>query len=632
MRAEDRLEEMERRRQELISFVTSLDEQLRNSEINQIEHAVLLHESFKGKGREEVIRELDESISELSEQAGKEHRAKLHIGIAGAALAIIAIISLFSQSNYFSPTGFVIGPRESSEIISYNNAFVTPAETLLELANITSLRISGSLEGTRATVKLRINGIEYLVGEITPGAEGGQDNLITGLAIGEEASPYTISTDKAEYLVGEEVFITITPEAEDKSLYIAYGDQMNKLDEGASTYLPAAAGEYQAIALIVLDDDIVRVETGFTVAEASSEESEAALPETQVEPTPEEVISEEPAAEATEADASELAAEPQEPEAEQETTTGYEFSNVCVDTCNLEETSNPILIIELEEGSKLTITELIITRNKENTAPEQVKDIPNIAIGITQSATISLDEYFIDPDGDSLVYDLNDIPEINADISQSELAITSDTPGVYTGYIYATDGDKLVTSNTFTITVTEEGEGAVQPGAEEVGDGTGEVPVTPVPSETEAIDPCANPDPNLRPPECMEGKEKDYFVVESVFLKDSSRANAARITPLGNLMIKGVLVESSDMSPGANDFKVTYMDSDYNDVPIAWIDSATGDLHLKGSLYEEDFFLQPTPSAFVIQNKRNVNLAYIDRTTGDLHIKGNLVQMRENVE
>ena len=121
-------------------------------------------------------------------------------------------------------------------------------------------------------------------------------------------------------------------------------------------------------------------------------------------------------------------------------------------------------------------------------------------------------------------------------------------------------------------------------------------------------------------------------MLENVFLKNNNRGNVARVTPLGNMIIRGQVFENSAQSPGKNDFRVTARDNNLDYISVAWIDTSTGDLHLTGVVIEEDFFLSPTSNAFVIQNKRNVNLAYIDRNTGNLHVKGNLIQNRETIE
>ena len=101
----------------------------------------------------------------------------------------------------------------------------------------------------------------------------------------------------------------------------------------------------------------------------------------------------------------------------------------------------------------------------------------------------------------------------------------------------------------------------------------------------------------------------------------------ARITTFGNLVIKGKLIENSTANPGSRDFKINYfINYGETEVVAAWIDTATGDLHLRGALYEEQFTLLPPSDAFVIQNRKGTNLGYFDKATGNLYLRGNLIQ------
>ena len=592
MTPDEQIRVLEETKNEIIRFTNELDDKLARKELDQVEYHVQLHEKLGGKTEEEVISYIDKKIlaekNRIKEEIhGPKNKKIIAFGAAAIVLILMAVIGII-YTNPGMLTGQVTATRQTQEIINYSRTFDQYTETQLELNNLVGLKISGVLEGASAKVKLRINGTDYLIADIKSQQE---QNQATGLITEEIPPDYTISTDKTTYALGETATITITPGVENRSLYVSYGEETHKLE--GNTYAPLTVGEYTAVALIVLPNDILRIETNFTVTEQAAE--------TPIEITPEPTLP-----------------------------TGYEFTSLCTETCTMPETSQPILIIEPAENSTLTITTITITQSKENSAPEQTHNIQDINLATGQTTTINLNQYFTDTDGDTIQYDINQIPEISAQITQNTLTISSDNTGTYTAFIYATDGDKLTTSNTFQITITQEA--GITPSTNDTAPITNEtiVPTTTIPSET--IDPCTSPDPNLRPPECMEGKEEEYFVLESVFLKDSSRANAARVTPLGNLMIKGQLFENASMNPTPEDFKVSYLNENYENVPVAWIDSATGDLYLMGMLHEEDFFLSPTRNAFVIQNKRNINLAYIDRGTGDLHIKGNLIQLRENIE
>ncbi|MBU1198384.1 MAG: hypothetical protein KJ685_00970 [Nanoarchaeota archaeon] len=622
LKPEENIQKLEETRKEVIRFTNELDEKLRTHQIDGIEYHVLVDEKLNGKHKEEIIKYIDNKIIEekIKIKQGEHEQRKKKTALTFSAAAIVLVLLVIVGILYTTPdalTGFTTFDREVQESIDYNRVFDHYTETPLNISNVTSLKISGILDGTGATVKLRVGDIEYLIANIINQQE---ESLITGLVIAEEPE-YEINTDKIEYALGETATITIIPEAENKSIYVSYGGETQKLE--GDTYLTENIGEHQVVGIIVLTNDIIRLETNFTVINQTINETNTTIPDTTN--TTNETISEET------------------------TTEIYTFEALCTDTCNLNENSNPVLIVELEEGSTLTITKIIVVQNKENNAPEQTQTIPDITITTTQTATLNLDEYFTDADGDLVAYDLNEIAEITSEFEQEVLTISSETPGIYIAYIYATDGDKLTTSNTFQITITEVvieetnqtnqtipeiNQTINETNATEtnVSEHPAELNETAPAEEIVLTDPCSNPDPNLRPPECIEGKEEKYFVLENVFLKDNNRGNSARITALGNMIIKGDLIDNSILDPERNDFKVTMTNEDYEDVPIAWIDSDNGNLHLTGVLYEEDFFLTPTPNAFVIQNKRNVNLAYFDRNTGDLHIKGNLIQQRETIE
>lgn len=535
-------------------------------------------------------------VQEEKQLDDPSRKKKIVIFSTAAIILIITIIGII----FTTPgalTGYTIATREVQQTTDFNQEFSQYTETELTLNNIIGLKISGVLEGTGAKVKLRINGTDYLVAEITnPDAE----NLITGQVTGEgteqvteeEAPLYTIATDKTSYALGETVTITITPETENKSLYVSYGEETNIIE--TNTYTPTEAGEYQAIALITLPDDILRLETNFTVLnESINETTPIETPETTPEP------------------------EPTPPE-----TAGYEFTELCAETCNLPENSNPTLIIETEENSKLRITQITTIQTKENQAPLQTQIIPDIILAPSQTTALNLNEYFSDPDGDTVQYDMNEIPEIDATVNQNILTITSATPGNYTAFIYATDGDELVTSSTFQIIITSEAE---LPIAE-----TNQSNETTQEAPTSIFTDCNDPNPNLRPPECIEGNEEQYFKNVPIYFQNLDRVIVARVTAFGNIIIKGKLVENSQASPEPRDFKISYfINNGETEVAAAWINTETGDLHIRGQVYEELFSILPTSqSAFLIQNKKGTNLAYFDRETGNLYLRGNLIQER----
>jgi hypothetical protein len=299
----------------------------------------------------------------------------LALGTAVIILIAAIMVVLYTSSGGLTSqlTGQATLTREVQEVTDFNQAFSQATETQLELNNIISFKISGKLEGTSVKVKLRINGTEYLVADIVKPESQQQ---ITGQATAD-IPQYTIATDKKSYLLGEIVTISIAPDDGNKSLYVSYGEQTQKLE--TNTYTPEALGEYQAIGLITLPDNILRLETNFTVT--SKNDSIFAEPEKQGFSDSNETIAETPEPTPTE-------------------TSGYEFTALCTETCTMPETTNPILVIETAENSTLTITEITTTQQRENNAPVQVQVIPDLTMVRGETGILDLNEYFSDTDGD----------------------------------------------------------------------------------------------------------------------------------------------------------------------------------------------------------------------------------------
>ena len=580
MIAEERISKLEENNPDITSFANELDEKLMLGEIDLVEYGVMMNEKHAESARKELRNEMDNETSHAQAHNRREKKNKIQLGIAGAILVVIALISIFSQQGLLTPTGFITGGKQVQQAIDFNQTFSKYTETQLELGNMMGLKISGKLEGTGAKVKLRINGTDYLVADIINPATQNQTTP-------EQTPQYIISTDKRTYSVGEAVTIIITPETENKSIYISYGNE-TKIIEGNS-YNATETGEHQAIALIVLPDNILRLETNFTVSNETAEQN------------------------------------PGEPEPTVQETASYEFSSLCVETCNIPETSDAILIIEPAENSILTITQITAIQIKENQAPEQIRVISDIAQTTQQATTLDLNEYFSDPDADTIQYDINEIPEIDATISQNILTIASANPGVYTAYIYATDGDKLVTSNTFTIAITSattETPTETNQTTNETTNGTNLVIL-------EISNLCSDPNPNKRPIECLDNAE--YFQEQTILIENTGRAPVARITPIGNLIISGDVIEQDNFVPTEGDYTIGYEDSYGNKQTTVWFESSTGNVHLKGNLYEEKINSEPAPGNFVIRNKKGIILIWGDSITGDMYIRGNVISNRKNI-
>jgi hypothetical protein len=589
MNITEEIKKLEDTRSEIVSFVSGLDGKLERKEIPGLEYDLLIQEKLCGKNKEEVLQYIDLEISKLKASKEEEHHTKdknrklIMASAAAMLLVIIAIIGIIT-TNQNTLTGYVI--KSTTETTNYERTFDHYTETQLNLTGITSLKISGTLTGEKATVRLRTADTDYLVGEIT--------NSMVALVTRE----YSLRTDKSIYALGEPAQIIITPESSEISIYITHNNNSNLIEN--TTYTASEIGEYGVIALITTSTDIVRLETNFTVLEVVPEGTE------QIDNTAAQNITE---------------TAPQNSET-------ISFENICNETCDLTLTDNPLLIVDVTENSALTIIRIETTQNKENIAPTQTQNIPDINLGMGQETSLNLNNYFTDPDDNTIYYDTNTIPEITTSITENMLTISSETPGTYTMHIYASDENQMVTSNTFKVTISQEEQNQtiIIPGNETTTPvnisniGSNETIVVPV-------DLCSNINPNERPAECIIGKEDQYFKDTSMYLDNLDKVDVARITTFGNLVIKGKLIENSTGSPGPRDFRINYF-TDYGETEIvtSWIDTVTGDLNLRGRLYEEQFTLLPPSDAFVVQNKKGTNLGYFDKTTGNLYLRGNLIQ------
>jgi len=140
------------------------------------------------------------------------------------------------------------------------------------------------------------------------------------------------------------------------------------------------------------------------------------------------------------------------------------FNNSCVETCqlSLNETSYR-LRIELKNAnlSLNSISYTIIPKERENNAPEVLKEIPDISIPKNSKFSINLDEYlskyFFDKDNDSLNYKIYEMDSISVFINDSIATLTPEKEFTGTRYTFITanDSQSIAVSNVFKINVTE---------------------------------------------------------------------------------------------------------------------------------------------------------------------------------
>jgi len=597
MNPDEEIRKLEETKEGIIRFTKELDEKLLRKEVNGIEYHLLMSEKLCGKTKQELMGYLDSKIMNIkkkhvAEDDGQKRKNIVTISAAAIILIMLAIVGIL-YTNPEALSGFaVVMPH--IQTFELGSTFSQLTETQLNITNITSFKITGMLEGTGAIVRLRTDGGEYIVASLNNSAE---KNILT---------EYSLKTDKIAYALGENVSVITSPEVAEKSIYIINGEDAILLAP-SETYYASQPGEYIVRALLTLPNDILRLETTFRVLNETGIETATG------ENTVTQLVN----------------------ESTNQTNITYAFTEACEQTCTISETSNPVLIVEPEEGSNLTITSIVAVQNRENLAPQQIITIPDIAISTGQEKTISLNKYFIEPDLETIQYDINSIPELATSITQDQLTISSTQPGEYTAYIYATDGQDLVTSNTFLITVIEN-DLTLNESINE----TTNITINETINETELLNlsmnitnvtDCSATNPNERPLECMYQNTTDFFAEQEIMLYDMDRVPVARFTPIGNLLIKGEVITYSNSTPGTRDYRIGYVDIDGNNIATIWISTETGDLHLMGNLYEENANLEPMAGSFSIINKRSIFLAYADQYNGEMHIRGNIIPYRQNL-
>jgi hypothetical protein len=591
--AQEEISRLESEKAYLDTQATTLEQKLASKEIKKKEYDNLVSELFLGKTKEEVKGLIDEKINTLRREHGarESDRKRKSAITAGSAIALVLVLA-FAGFFYANSgiTGFAVFEDPVENTYNFERTFNANTEEPLQIERLLGLRISGTIQGTGATVRL----------------VSGEDSYVVANLDGGSSVTYSLSTDKSEYNLGETIDVTIEPAGTSASLYVTHNDEDTLLE--TTSFTPNETGTYTFFAIITTDNDIYRLEVNTTVAAENATEG-AGQTSTVTE------------------------------------NTGGSFTAVCDETCLLQdELENPTLIVSLEEGSTLTIDELSVIEVETNEAPIQTQEFANISLATGESVTITLSDYFNDANEDEISYDFSQIDDLDVEILGDNLEITSNTPGEYTGHVYATDGLNLVNGNDFTITVTGD---AVTPGVEDNTTENATIPDEETASEenltignatdTEApltLTDCNDPNPNRRPLSCIEGAEADYFSSRPIYLENAGREQVARITTFGNIIITGELVERSTARPSSDDFRISYLAGDgQTEITTAWIDSGTGNLNLIGEVFEEQFSLvPPTPDAYQVQNQKGTTLAYFDRRSGDLYLRGNVVVEKTEAE
>jgi hypothetical protein len=293
--------------------------------------------------------------------------------------------------------------------------------------------------------------------------------------------------------------------------------------------------------------------------------------------------------------------------------------NTCGELCTANLSGNATLQI-ITEGNVTVQIDDISMSNGGNSAPQLSVPFPDMQA--QGNISIDLRTAFADPDGDTLYFDSSDHAELTESIKDGILTI-SGPAGTYTLIVYASDLAEITPSNIFTITISD----AVAP--DPAANSTS--PSLPVSTPVAPVTDCDEPDPNLRPLSCIQGENSTYFKPEDILLENKNAIAVGQLTPVGNLLIKGGLIEQSNGTAAAKDYQMGFVDNEGDFVATVWIDSATGDLHLRGHLTEANGNIPIAEGYSAIANKRGIVLALIDRETGDMIVRGNIVPYRRTL-
>ena len=326
--------------------------------------------------------------------------------------------------------------------------------------------------------------------------------------------------------------------------------------------------------------------------------------------------------------------------------------NACGELCNSNITGNATVDIAITGNATVTINNILVS-SEHNRPPQLDREIPDITANGT--AHVDVSSAFSDPDGDQLYFDSSRHDGMTESVDNGILTATG-APGTYTYTVYASDLHELTPSNIFTITLLPETApldvnttnttvNEANQTLNETVNGTVNQTVTPIVNQTnattnETVSPptplsppsdCSEPDPNKRPLSCIQGNDSSYFRPEEIMLENKNAESVGQLTPIGNLLIKGTVVEHSTGNPRSNDYQLGYANADGDFVPTVWIDSESGDLHLIGHLTEANGNIVIDNGLSAIANRRGIVLALINRQTGDLIVRGNLIPYRRSL-
>jgi len=247
-----------------------------------------------------------------------------------------------------------------------------------------------------------------------------------------------------------------------------------------------------------------------------------------------------------------------------------EFSNVCIETCDLTglNRSSYTLLFEIEDDAILRIDKIKydVLIDVKNTAPLLLQNFSTINVPKNKNITINLSKYFSDPDGDVLTYGYYKADNITMLFENDIATIVPDNgiEGVRYTSLAANDSEYVAVSNLFAVNISEIAE------------------------------------------------------IKFFEIRDENYKRIAAFDSLGNVAIKGVLLQNATPLADENDFSVEGLEDSLNLV----VTNPEGNMLLPGAVYEAMGSLAPTPNSFIIQDARTDEVVAYVNSTGSLFLKG----------
>ncbi|MEM4703052.1 MAG: Ig-like domain-containing protein [Candidatus Pacearchaeota archaeon] len=417
---EKEIEKLELKKKKVVNFFQATEQKYKLGVISYYEYRKRL--SFIDETLETFLKKIDKEIEKLKkeiqvlteeiyalrreeqEKRKKKVRKSFRLASIFFLLFFIFFVLFFFRTEIAKLTGFIIAPQEKTYQDNLLLEFNASQEYEWHPENygqLTGLKVSGKLTLIdQGSVKIYFQDKLILdSSKLETKSSQASRNLITGLAVEGEGSEITEETPSSPELVEHS---SETPSEPEQSEPEVNEPTQEKPEEKVS-------------------------EENLTEENITEEEEEP------VESLPEEIITYE-----------------------------IDFSQVCIETCDLRDLNltdkSYILRIEIQDAFLHldSITYTILPIESKNRAPKLKKEIPDQEILVNSSFMLNLSEYFSDPDGDALIFYYKVLENenlTNITINEEIFFVSAYDVGYEKLIVSASDGNLSVEGNQFTIKV-----------------------------------------------------------------------------------------------------------------------------------------------------------------------------------